>query len=180
MDFILLLQFLSESMYLFYLNQKVKYTISCPQTNQSALSLQCILLIFIYKIRMATIYHCCISTVQWVFFSMLTPQCFSVSPLSNQELVLLLDNLDDVLVLHDVRQADPLRAVLGTGSLEDQQMTQFRPVLFACLGFKCSETLGLHSELVHPLCSASHVSWHCKHSCSSKGDFHLGSQLSEH
>ena len=31
--------------------------------------------------------------------------------------VLLLDNLDDVLVLHGVCQAHPLRAVLGAGAL---------------------------------------------------------------
>ena len=121
-------------MYLFYLNQKVKYTVSCPQ-QQYALSLQCILLIFIYKIRMATMYHCCISTVQWVFFAMLTPQCFSVSPRSNLELVLLLDNLDDVLVLHDVRQADPLRAVLGTGPLEDQQDDTVQTLSLCLFGF---------------------------------------------
>ena len=80
-------------------------------------------------------YHCCISTVQWVFFAMLTPQCFSVSPRSNLELVLLLDNLDDVLVLHDVRQADPLRAVLGTGPLEDQQDDTVQTLSLCLFGF---------------------------------------------
>lgn len=33
-------------------------------------------------------------------------------------------------MLHDVCKAYPLRAVLGTGSLEDQQTVQFRVFLF--------------------------------------------------
>lgn len=57
----------SESMYLLYLNQRVK---PFPVHNQvkSALSFQCVLLTFIYKIRIAAIFHCCISTVQWFPF----------------------------------------------------------------------------------------------------------------
>lgn len=47
-----------------------------------------------------------------------------------RSLSLLLNNLDDVLVLHDVCKADPLRAVLGAGSLEDQQTVEFRVFLF--------------------------------------------------
>lgn len=48
---------------------------------------------------------------------------------ANWQLALLLDNLDDVFVLHDMCQADPLGAVLGTGSLggrgrEGQQVSE--------------------------------------------------------
>lgn len=50
----------------------------------------------------------------------------SPSPLANQHRVLLLDNLDDVFVLHDMRQADPLGAVLGTGSLEDKKVSRYQ------------------------------------------------------
>lgn len=50
----------------------------------------------------------------------------SPSPLANQHRVLLLDNLDDVFMLHNMRQADPLGAVLGTGSLEDKKVSRYQ------------------------------------------------------
>lgn len=43
-------------------------------------------------------------------------------------------------MLHDVRQADPLRAVLGASSLEDQQTNHIRHLFFS-LGFWYNESL---------------------------------------
>lgn len=47
-----------------------------------------------------------------------------------QQEALLLDNLDDILVLHGVGQAHSLRAVLGTGALGGRQRdhVSLRPV----------------------------------------------------
>lgn len=42
---------------------------------------------------------------------------FDPSESTGEGEALLLDNLDDVLVLHGVCQAHPLRAVLGAGAL---------------------------------------------------------------
>lgn len=79
-----------------------------------------------------TIFHCCKSTVQYFFVYFQFHSSSKTVPhpvLSTRELVLFLNNLDDVLVLHDVCEADPLRAVLGTGSLEDQRKNAVSDVL---------------------------------------------------
>lgn len=84
------------------------------------------------------IIDCSKFTVQWIFcFFKLKVWLLPAPPLlsSNQRPVfLLLNDLDDVLVLHDVWEADPLGAVLCAGSLEDQHTNQFR--LLPLLGFK--------------------------------------------
>lgn len=81
---------------------------------------------------MVTIFHCCKSTVQYFFVCFQFHSSSKTAPrpvLSDRELVLFLHNLDDVLVLHDVCEADPLRAVLGTGSLENQKKNTVSDVL---------------------------------------------------
>lgn len=53
----------------------------------------------------------------WCIRLALTPRGERLGRQGAQEGALLLDNLDDVLVLHGVGQAHPLRAVLGAGAL---------------------------------------------------------------
>lgn len=70
----------------------------------------------------------------------------SPSPLANQHRVLLLDNLDDVFVLHDMRQADPLGAVLGTGSLEDKKVSRYQ-TLPSCMYLRRTTKLDSQTRL---------------------------------
>lgn len=132
MDFILFPSFLffCQSVF-FYLNQKGKidHFLSTNRLKSGVSlspSLRCVLLIFIYKIRMAAI-NFGRTTVHWELLVFRTPwikaassAAQSFSPAGSSFFLLLYD-LDDVLVLHDVCEADSLRAVLGTGSLEEQQ-----------------------------------------------------------
>lgn len=53
----------------------------------------------------------------WCIWLAPTPRGERLGRQGAQEEALLLDNLDDVLVLHGVGQAHPLRAVLGAGAL---------------------------------------------------------------
>lgn len=63
-----------------------------------------VLVIFIYKIRIVAISHCCMSIVQ---LHLLFNSCRKAVPLQFTPFVpsvaLFLNNLNDVLVLHDVR-----------------------------------------------------------------------------
>lgn len=105
----------SNASCIFILIKKVKYTSLCSHPNS------CKVCLFTVSVKChiqnkdgdnLLLIHS-ISTVQFIFVCPLLASFFC----PNQKFVLLLNNLDDVLVLHDVRQANSLRAVLGTGSL---------------------------------------------------------------
>lgn len=116
---------LSVSVNRLYFKSQGKCTLSSANSD---LTRRRILWKVIYKIRMAVF---CFSrsteSFHWLvsIWNPLTEAVWLLLLLpSNKKLDSLLHDLDDVLVLHDVGQAHPLRTVLGTGSLKDRTTTR--------------------------------------------------------